>query len=492
MTRSVLAWLEQAAALTPEAPAFEDVQSSLTFGQLYAAARGLGSFVAKHTPLQTPVLLMMDKSPLTVAAMLGTAYAGCFYTPVDASMPLARLKLIVDQLEPALALCGRKYLPLAEELGLRSFTVEDAIAPADDALLEERQRRHIDTDLLYVLFTSGSTGTPKGVAVSHRSVIDFVEWASSALRIEAGSRFGNQAPLYFDNSVLDVYGAIRTRSCVFFLPRMDFMFPSRLLEDLRHHAIDTIFWVPSALTAVAASGLLQPGETELKRVFFCGEVMPCRTLNVWRKALPEARFVNMYGPTEITDVCAWFEVDRDFNDDDALPIGFPCANTRIELLDGEICVMGTCLAAGYYNAPEKTAEAFVRNPLRPQLEERMYRTGDLGAYNERGELLFLGRRDSQIKKNGYRIELGEIECALLALEGVEQGCCVFDAPTSRIICAWAGPAGKKQVQAGLKGCLPKYMLPDELLRMERLPQTGSGKIDRVSVRQVANGEHPEP
>ena len=106
--------------------------------------------------------------------------------------------------------------------------------------------------------------------------------------------------------------------------------------------------------------------------------------------------------------------------------------------------------------------------------------------------MFQGRRDSQIKKNGYRIELGEIECALLGLDGVEQGCCVFDAPTSRIICAWSGPAGKKQVQAGLKGCLPKYMLPDELLRMERLPQTGSGKIDRVSVRQVANGEHPEP
>lgn len=144
-----------------------------------------------------------------------------------------------------------------------------------------------------------------------------------------------------------------------------------------------------------------------------------------RRALPDARFVNMYGPTEITDVCAWYEVDRDFSDGDALPIGRACSNTRILLLDGEICVTGTCLASGYYGAPEKTAEVFVQNPLRPQVQEILYRTGDRGALNDRGELMFLGRKDSQIKRRGYRIELGEIECALLSLQGVQNGCCLY-------------------------------------------------------------------
>lgn len=211
--------------------------------------------------------------------------------------------------------------------------------------------------------------------------------------------------------------------------------------------------------------------------------MPCRALNIWKASLPGADFVNLYGPTEITDVCAWYRVDREFADSDALPIGQACDNTRILLLDGEICVAGTCLAAGYYNAPEKTAEAFVQNPLNPFLPERIYKTGDLGEWNDRGELMFLGRRDSQIKRSGYRIELGEVECALRAMPGVENGCCFFTEAAAEITAVWQGTAEEKVLKTAMKSALPRYMLPDRYICLPELPQTGNGKIDRVRLKQ---------
>jgi non-ribosomal peptide synthetase component F len=302
--------------------------------------------------------------------MLGAVYAGCFYTPVDSTMPLARMLMIAEALNPAVILCEAKHLDTAQRLtgGARIVQIEDVPSSANAPLLRERRATHIDHDLLYVLFTSGSTGIPKGVSITHRSVIDFVVWACEALALPEGLRLGSQAPFYFDNSVLDIYCAMRMAGSVHLIPRAQFLFPRRMMATLAEQKIDTLFWVPSALTDMANADVLAAGALpDLKRVFFCGEVMPCRTLNLWKAALPDADYVNMYGPTEITDVCAWYRVDREFADTDSLPIGVPCANTRIVLIDGELCVGGTCLSPGYYNAPDKTAEAFVQNPLRPQI-----------------------------------------------------------------------------------------------------------------------------
>ena len=183
-------------------------------------------------------------------------------------------------------------------------------------------------------------------------------------------------------------------------------------------------------------------------------------------------------------------VDRDFADDDVLPIGFPCSNTRIDLIDGEICVSGTCLSPGYYNAPEKTTAAFVPHPGRKGVTEMMYRTGDLGRWNDQGEMMFIGRKDSQIKRHGYRIELGEIESALCALDGVDDGCCLYDAAQEKIVCFYAGAGEERQLRKLLKTRLPKYMLPDVFLRREALPKTGNGKTDRVQLKREWENEHP--
>ena len=497
-TRNVLDWLEEAACLAPEAPAFSRPEGSLAWSTVCRKAQAAGCALSERIPRQKPVLILMEKSPECLCVMFGTVYAGCFYTPLDSAMPLARMKLIAEKLQPAAVVYEERFADPARQIAGPALLLSAAEILAhsegsenpDFPELKKRRTEHIDSDLLYVLFTSGSTGTPKGVAITHRGVIDFVEWACGTLRIPEGARFGSQAPFYFDNSVLDIYCAMRTRSCLYLIPRGDFMFPSRLLKRLREEAIDTLFWVPSALTALARADVLQPGALPgMKRVFFCGETMPCSTLNRWKAVLPEADYVNMYGPTEITDVCTWYRVNRTFADSDSLPIGFPCGNTRVMLVDGEICVTGTCLSPGYYNDPEKTAAAFVLNPLRPEIPERMYRTGDLGEYNDLGELMFLGRRDSQIKRSGYRIELGEIESALQNAPGVELCCCYYDSGREMIVAAYTGGAEDAAVKAVLKTALPKYMLPDLLLRRERLPRTPSGKIDRRELRQEAEREH---
>lgn len=489
MTRNVLAWLEQAARRRPEAIAFEAANSALSYGALLLLSRQIGSAVSGVIQPQSPVLIYMDKGPQAIAAMLGAVYAGCFYTPIDPGMPRARLERIVSVLSPRLVIAQRKYVDCAAAVcpQARLLCADEVPQAVDEDALARIRREMIDTDLLYVLFTSGSTGVPKGVAIRHRSVLDFVRWACGALGITEDCRFGNQAPLYFDNSILDIYCAMRMGGCVHFIPQKHFTFPATMAAYLAAHDINTLFWVPSALTAVAATGIMPEG---LRNVFFCGEVMPCKTLNIWKRALPEASYVNMYGPTEITDVCAYFPVTRDFADTDALPIGFPCENTRIHLIDGEICVAGTGLSPGYYGAPESTRAAFVQNPLRTDIAETIYKTGDLGTYNEHGELMFLGRRDSQIKRSGYRIELGEIECALCAQPEVSGGCCLYDAAQEKILCFYAGALDEKQLLRRLKETVPKYMLPDVICRKAQLPETGNGKLDRVALKREWEREHP--
>ena len=266
---------------------------------------------------------------MTVAAMLGVLEAGCFYTIIDVQMPQQRVQLILDALHPALLLTDAGKAPiLADAAGkLPCVSAETAVScDIDESLLAARQRDIIDTDLQYVLFTSGSTGRPKGVAIRHRSVLDFVEWAVPALRLDETARFGNQAPLYFDNSVLDIFCTLKSGAYVYFLPQKDFLFPARMMDELEQRQINTLFWVPSALMHPANLGVVKDGRPRgVKRVFFCGEVMPNRQLNIWRRSLPDADFVNMYGPTEITDVCSWYRVDRTFEDGEPPPVCLPAS-----------------------------------------------------------------------------------------------------------------------------------------------------------------------
>lgn len=500
MLNNVTAWLERTAKSCPERTAFSDERGDVTYRELSAQAKAVATRLIRLGLFKKPVAVFLPKGVNVVTSFMAAAYSGNFYTPIDVEMPEQRVRKILEVLEPEAVITSADLAGVFRECGFEKSEIifEEAIRDEiAEPLIVEVQKKCIDTDILYVLFTSGSTGTPKGVAISHRSVFDYIDWVTDCFHITEEDSFGNQAPFYFDNSILDIYSCIKTGASCYIIPKSLFPQPVKLLEYIQTHQINTIFWVPSALIVVARLRALRSVDLTgvLKRVLFCGEVMPNKQLNVWRTYLPDVLYANLYGPTEITDACTYYVVDRAFADDESLPIGVPMPNTDVIVLNendrpvigdesGELCVRGTSLALGYYNAPEKTREAFVQNPLNPHVPEVIYRTGDIVRYNERGELIYLCRKDFQVKHLGHRIELGEIETAASSVEGVELCCCLYDEEHRKIVLFLDKPLEKEYITERISRLVPEYMVPGKLICLDHFPLNANGKIDRVALRKL--------
>ncbi len=502
MKANVTYWLDETAARFPDKTAYVDEKKEVTFGELRAQARRIGGELALRGLFKKPVAIFLEKGVDVLVSFMGTAYSGNFYSPIDVDMPGSRVDKILEVLQPVVVITTAPLKEVFSQYAYKGefLLLEDVLEKeADDAreaALEAARRKCIDTDLLYVLFTSGSTGVPKGVTINHRAVIDYIDWVTETFEITEKDSFGNQAPFYFDNSILDIYSALKTGATVYIVPKNLFAQPVLLLEYLQEKKINTIFWVPSALIVVAKLKAFRNVDLSdtLKRVLFCGEVMPNKQLNVWRKFLPNVQYANLYGPTEITDACTYYIVDREFTDEEPLPIGIPMPNTDILVLNekdepvqgdeaGELCVRGTSLSMGYYNNPEKTREAFVQNPLNQAVPELIYRTGDIVKYNERGELLYLSRKDFQIKHMGHRIELGEIETAVSSLEEISQNCCLYDEKHQKIVLFIEENLEKAYINEKISHLVPEYMLPNKVIMVEKMPINANGKIDRVKLKE---------
>ncbi|CAG9470909.1 amino acid adenylation domain-containing protein [Campylobacter upsaliensis] len=444
-------------------------------------------------PIQSPILIILPKSINTLISFFGVAKSGNFYTLLDEKMPLERIEKIIKVLKPK-AFITSKSLNL--KLDLPTLYTEDFESyERDEEALIKARLKHIDTNLLYVFFTSGSTGLPKGVSISHKSVIDYAFWVSEEFELDENEIIANQAPLYFDNSILDIFPTIKEGGSVHLVPNSLFAFPLKVLEYLENEGVNTIFWVPSVLIYFANTQALEKFKLEkLKKVLFCGEIMPNKQLNYWRTHLPHTLFANLYGPTEITDVCCFYKVDREFKDDELLPIGKACKNTELLVFDenknfinevgkkGELFVRGTSLSLGYYNDIEKTKAAFIQNPLHHNYLDLLYKTGDIVAYNEFGELLCYGRIDNQIKFKGHRIELGEIEAVLNSHEKIKNSACIFK--DDKLIAFY-----ESEEELDLKGfCkqkLPPYMIASSFVRVEKFALNANGKIDRKILSERA-------
>ena len=478
-------------------PAFGDEHRTLTWNEVEDAVQHIGTALAGYGVQRRPVAIYLDHEVPCLLAMLGTLAAGGFYTVLDTAQPPDRVRRITSQLSPALLVTDGAHRDAADALGLACPVVDldEALATAPDGfLLQTLREQAIDTDLAYVLFTSGSTGTPKGVAIQHRAVLAYSAWSAGAFGIDETTVFGNQTPFYFSMSVTDIYTALRTGARVQVIPKRLFSFPVQLLDYLTTQEVNTLYWVPSALGGVVRwKALDYTALPPLRTILFAGETMPTPYLNYWRAHYPAALFANLFGPTETTDICSYYIVDRDFADDEPLPIGRACDNCGLLVLTqdgraaepgavGELCARGSFLAAGYYNMPDKTAERFCPNPLQPHYPEIIYRTGDLVRYDEEGLLQYMGRADNQIKHMGYRIELGEIETAAFGQEGLQSCACLYDAPRDRLVLFYTGKKGlEESLRPRLAQRLPAYMQPTVYRRLQAMPQNQNGKIDRAAL-----------
>ena len=499
MRTNVLQYMEEAVLRWPQKEAFCCEEYSLTFRQVYDQSRAIGSRLLAEGFYKAPVVVFMRKQPKTLAAFFGAIWAGCYYVPLDEEMPRHRIELIFRSLEPGMVICDETTRPVLQELAYegKACLYEDlAYGEAGEAALVAVREKQIDTDPIYIVFTSGSTGVPKGVMACHRSVIDYIESLCEVMKFDHDTVFGNQTPLYFDACLKEVYPTLKYGATTHLIPRQLFMFPVKLVEYLNEKKINTVCWVVSALTMISSLRAFDKVRPEyLRTVAFASEVFPMKQFHIWKNVLPNARFINLYGPTEATGICCWYEVDREFGLDEVLPVGRPFRNTDILLLteedkeaapgeQGEICVRGTCLTLGYFRDPERTAAAFVQNPLNKLYPERIYRTGDIGKYNYRGELMFLSRKDNQIKHMGHRIELGEIEVIAAMHEGVNAACCLFEPERKKIVLFYTGDAASNQVSAYIKEKLPRYMVPHSVRLLETMPLTPNGKVDRNLLKSM--------
>lgn len=498
MQTNVLEYLEKTVVRVPDKVAFANESEGLTFRQVYDQARGVGSFLHEKGFYNQPVVVFMKKHPNTITAFLGTIYSGNFYVPLDEEMPRHRIELIFKTLNPKAIICDedtREMVDTFDYDGESYLYSEISKTPVDEEALKAIRDRQIDTDPIYIVFTSGSTGVPKGVMACHRSVIDYIEHLCDVLKPDEDTVFGNQTPLYFDACLKEVYPTLKYGATTYIIPKQLFMFPIKLVEFLNEHKINTVCWVVSALTMISA---FRTFETviphHLRLIAFASEVFPIKQFNLWKAALPNTRFINLYGPTEVTGICCYYEVDREFGLDESLPVGRPFKNTDIILLDendkvpplgeqGEICVRGTCLTLGYYKNKEKTDEAFVQNPLNDLYPELIYRTGDIGKYNDRGELVFMSRKDFQIKHMGHRIELGEIEVIVNMHDAVSTACCIFDNDKKKIVLYYVGDISTKDITTYIKEKLPRYMVPNVVKQLDSMPLTPNGKINRNLLKE---------
>lgn len=499
MLKSVLDYLEKSERDFPDKEAVVDVMGYDTYRQLTDKARRVGTFLLdKGLEHNAVVVVLMDKVRAALPSFWGVTYAGGIYAPMDCHAPANRLKQILDILKPAYILTDNEYYNKAAVIAPESnvIVLEKALeVQPDRARLESVQRVRIDTDPLYIVCTSGSTGIPKGVVISHRAVIDFTEEASGTMAFSAKEIFANQAPFYFDASVPDLYCTIRNGATLHIIPEKWFAFPIKVLEYIRENGVNAIFWVPSALIVTAnLKALPEVDVTCLKKIMFCGEVMPVRQYNMWKKYIPDAVYVNYYGPSETTYASTYYVIDREFSDKEVLPIGHAAVNTGALILDeedklceagqiGELCIRGSGVALGYYNNPEKTREVFVQNPLSPFYHDTIYRTGDLVKENPQGEIEYVGRKDFQIKHMGYRIELGEIENAALNAGEVKRTCCIYNEKKRTIVLIYSGQTEVEQMKETLRSHLPEYMVPGKMIRVDELPLNANGKVDRRLLKE---------
>lgn len=510
MKTNILEYLFETAAAKPNKIAVIDGENRFTFQELADRSKKLSLYLGKRAngKIRRPIAVLLPKSYDCIVSNLGIILSGNAYMNLDIKNPRQRFENILSLVQPELLITNKAHIKSIEFLFPKEKIIlldefnPDEIA-IDEELILNRINPIIDTDPLCLINTSGSTGTPKSVILNHRSFIDFTEWANKTLVIREDEIVGCLSPVVFDIYSFELCMLMSKSATMVIIPESFSAFPVKILNLMVKEKINFIFWVPTIMVNIANNNLLERLPIQdLRTVWFAGEVFPTKQFNYWRKNLPNAKFVNLYGPIEITLDCTYYIVEREIPDEEPIPIGYPCHNTDILILtdedelaepgeEGELCVRGSSLALGYYNNPEKTAQAFVQNPLNPFYPEIIYRTGDVVFTNDRGEIVFKGRKDSLIKHSGYRIELGEIEHVIVnTLKLARNGCVVYHTANKEITLVYEADTelDPRYVRNQIGSILPKYMIPTKYVRMDELPRNTNGKIDRLYLKEKVNSD----
>lgn len=502
----------------PDKKAVVFEKESITYRQLDAISNSLATVLRKSGISNGDrVGIYMNKSIASVICIFGILKAGAVYVPLDPKSPFSRILYIIRNCGIKCLLASSEKIEsesqlLSEDIPLRTIVLTDDsvdfgngsnvipwkyVVGTKDIFVEIKPC--LETDLAYILYTSGSTGMPKGVMISHLNAFTFLKWVQSTFAIRPEDRLSNHAPLHFDLSILDIFGAIQAGATLVLVPEITSLFPRNLATWIEENRITVWYSVPSILTKMVLNGKLDRYQFEnLRLILFAGEVFPVKYLRSLMGKIPHAEYYNLYGPTE-TNVITYHRIEEIPPEQTTpIPIGKACANMEVFALkqngnaveqpgdEGELYARGSCVAQGYWGDEEKTNKNFVFNPLQNHFAEKAYRTGDLVTLDQEGNFLYKGRLDHQIKSRGYRIELGEIETVLYSHSAVKETV-VLAIPDELIghrIKAYIVCRDHQQISAtdlriycGEK--LPSYMIPEELEFRQSLPQTSTGKIDRT-------------
>lgn len=496
-THTIHQLFEQQVNTNPDKTALIDPETTLSFDQLNKKANQVAHFLLSKA-MQHPSLIAIcvERSIDMVISLLAILKTGSAYLPLDPAYPVERLSFMLQDADAKVLITQsdlENRLPdyQGQSIYIDQFNDDQTHWPATDIHQDSQP-----DDMAYLIYTSGSTGKPKGVMGHHQGMINRFQWMWQRYPFLADEVGCQKTALSFLDSVWEIFGFLLKGIPITIITDNEIKDPTLLIQSLERHQISRIVLVPSLLRAILDYDT--DITTRLKHLRYCttsGEALTPELFNRFKSALPHCVLINLYGSSEVSADCTWFDSNQN-KPEHVIPIGRPIANNRIYILDnllnpvptgtaGEIYISGIGIAAGYLGQPELTAERFIPDPfiIKPSM---MFKSGDRARYLSDGQIEHLGRLDNQVKIRGFRIELGEIEAQLSTLSSIAQCMTIVreDHPGQKYIVAYlisSQNPSQQTLKAYLKDKLPDYMIPSVFVTLEQFPLTPSGKINRLAL-----------